>query len=81
MEENDKEGKKAINTEFIKQKVDSDNYENVIDFRWSDGHREDEEDISKIHLFECLKKQTDEEILSKSNSRIDYYGMVFKEKK
>ena len=34
----------------------------MIDFRWSDVKREDEEDIAKAKLIESLQNQADEEI-------------------
>ena len=47
LEENEDEKKEAIDIEFIEQKKDPDNDEIAIDFRWSDGREEDEEDITK----------------------------------
>ena len=46
MKENDEEEKEPIDIGFIEQKVDFENDENAIDFGWSDGQEEDEEDIA-----------------------------------
>ena len=45
------------------------NYENAIDFRWSDVQEEDEEDIALANFIECLQKQTDEEIFFEKVTR------------
>ena len=50
LEENNEEEKKVIDIEFTKQIVDSENAENVIDFKWLYIRREDEEDISQANL-------------------------------
>ena len=62
LEENEEE---AIDIEFTEQKADTDNDENVIDFRWSDVKGEEKEDIAKAKLIESLQKQADEEIFPK----------------
>ena len=67
LEENEEEEKEAIDIEFTEQKIDTDNDENVIDFRWSDVKGEDEEDIAKAKLIESLQKQADEEIFSQKS--------------
>ena len=41
LEENEEEEKEAIDIEFTEQKADTDNDENVIDFRWLDVKGED----------------------------------------
>ena len=51
--------------EFTEEKVDLENDENVIAFRWSDVQGEDEPDIAKENLIESLQKQYDEEFLPK----------------
>ena len=56
LEENEEE---AIDIEFTEQKADTDNDENVIDFRWSDVKGEEKEDIAKAKLIESLQKQAD----------------------
>ena len=83
LEENEEEEKEAIDIEFTEQKADTDNDENVIDFRWSDVKGEDEEDIAKAKLIESLQKQADEEIFPKkvTGGLFDYYGIVPKDKK
>ena len=72
-----------MSVEFTEQKADTDNDENVIDFRWSDVKGEDEEDIAKAKLIESLQKQADEEIFPKkvTGGLFDYYGIVPKDKK
>ena len=47
---------------FSEKKVDTDNDENLINFRRSDVKGENEEDIAKANLIESLQNQTDEEI-------------------
>ena len=61
MEENDEDEKEPINIELTEQKTDPDNYENAIDFRWSDA----KEDIAFTNFIKFLQKQTDEENFSK----------------
>ena len=80
LEENKEE---AIDIEFTEQKADTDNDENVIDFRWSNVKGEEEEDIAKTKLIESLQKQADEEIFPKkvTGGLFEYYGIVPKEKK
>ena len=56
LEKNDEEEKEAIDIEFSEQKADTDNDENMIDFRWSDVQEEDEEDIAEANLIESLQK-------------------------
>ena len=51
-----------IDLEFAEQKIDPDNDENAIDFRWSDVQEEDKEDIALVNFIESLQNQTDEEI-------------------
>ena len=53
MEEN-KEEKEKIDIEFTEQKSDHDNYENTIDFRWSDAQGEYEEHIAQTNLIEII---------------------------
>ena len=64
LEENDEE-KETTNIEFIEQKADIDNNENVIDFRWLDVQGGDKEDIEKTNLIMSLQKQTNAEIFPK----------------
>ena len=46
MKENDEEKKELIDIKFTEQKACPENYENDIEYRWSDGQEEDEEDIT-----------------------------------
>ena len=46
LEENDEKEKEPIHIDFIQQKADIENYENAIDFRWSDVQEEGVEDIA-----------------------------------
>ena len=46
------------------RKSDPNNYENVINFRWSDVKEEDEEDIALANFIEGFQKQTDKESFS-----------------
>ena len=57
-EENDWEEKEPINIELTEQKTDPYNYENAIDFRWSDVQEEDQKDIALTNFIESLQKQT-----------------------
>ena len=60
MSKNEKE-KQTIDIEFIDQLVDSKSDENTIDFKWSEIHKEDEEEIAKTNLIENLLKKADYE--------------------
>ena len=64
LEENDEE-KETTNIEFIEQKADIDNDENVIGFRWLDVQGGYKEDITKTNFIMSLQKQTDAEISPK----------------
>ena len=66
-EENDKKEKEPISIELTEQKTDPYNYENAIDFRWSDVQEENEEDIALANFIESLQKKAHEEIIPKSN--------------
>ena len=46
MTRKDEEEREPIDIKFAEQNADSENNENAIEFRWSDGQEEDEEDIS-----------------------------------
>ena len=63
--EKDEEEKEAVGIEFTEQKVEPENYKNVINFRWSDIREKDEEDIAKTNLIWSLQKQAVEEFFSK----------------
>ena len=47
MEEKDEE-KKPVDIEFYDRNANSENYENTIDFRWSDVKWEDEEILIRL---------------------------------
>ena len=81
LEEEDEEEKEEEGIEFTEQKVDSENDENYIYFRWSNIRGKDEEDIVKDNLIESLQKQADEENFHKSVTveLFDYYGIIPKE--
>ena len=53
-EENDDEEKAPIDIEFTEQKAGP---ENVIDFRWSNVHKEDEENIALAKFIENYKSK------------------------
>ena len=61
MEKNE-EVKDNSNNHLQNDKIDHENIENVIDFRWSDVEGEDEENIAETNLIKNLQKQADEKI-------------------
>ena len=60
MDEKDEEEKESISIEFTEQKTEPYNFENAIDFKWSDV-KEDEKDIALANFIESLQKQANEE--------------------
>ena len=83
LDEEDEEEKEAVGIEFTEQKVDSENDENVIDFRWSSIRGKEEENIAKDNLIESLHKQADEENFPNrlTVELYDYYDIIPKEEK
>ena len=57
--------RELVEIEFTEQKFDSENDENIIDFKLSDISGEDDEGIPKDNSIESLQKQVDEEIFTK----------------
>ena len=63
---------------LLSKKTDPYNYENGIDFKWTDVKEEDE-DIALVSFIEGLQKQTDEEIFSKKVTEWLRYRTKWKE--
>ena len=79
----DEEVREEVGIEFIEQKSDPKNNENVIEFSWLEIQGKDEENIAKINLIGSLQKQADVEIFPKrvTGKLFDYYGILPKEEK